>query len=241
MNAIAIIPARAGSKRIPGKNIKLFAGRPMIEYPIRTALESGLFNRVIVSTENDQIAEVAMRAGAEVPFRRPADLADDMTHTGEVLVHALRALSEDVELPEIFCCIYPTSPFLEIKYLQLGHSLLKDSGADTVIPVTTFSSPILRALRINNGLLESIWPEYYLSRSQDLEESYHDVGQFYWLKTTSFLEGKSLVTTKSIPLVIPRGIVIDIDTPEDWAVAEQIYEFRRYRNCVHNYNLQNNA
>ncbi|WP_196137306.1 pseudaminic acid cytidylyltransferase [Aliikangiella sp. G2MR2-5] len=222
----AIIPARGGSKRIPGKNIKDFCGKPMIAWSIENAIESGLFDRVIVSTDDQRIKHVAESFGAEVPFLRPAHLADDQTGTLEVIQHAIKFLEGEGVKSEWLCCIYPTAPLLQITHLKEAFDLLNSKNADYVFPVSTFDFNIQRALIINkNNRLESVHPEYNLTRTQDLKEFYHDAGQFYWGKRDAFAEGKTIYSPVSVPLVIPSIFVRDIDTPEDWEVAEFLFDY----------------
>ncbi len=228
---VAIIPARGGSKRIPGKNIKPFAGKPIIKYPIDAAVKSGLFEKVIVSTDSEHIAEIALDGGAEVPFMRPADLADDFTPTADVLFHALHWLHEHGLDIKYLCCIYSTTPFLQIKDIRRGYDLMCEMQVSSVFSVTTFSFPIFRALKINDkGRLEMFWPEHELTRSNDLPEAYHDAGQFYWLDGGKFLESKKLYTTDALPAVLPRYLVQDIDTPEDWETAERMFRALQFDN-----------
>ncbi|MDR1045623.1 MAG: pseudaminic acid cytidylyltransferase [Candidatus Adiutrix sp.] len=218
---VAVITARGGSKRIPGKNYKLFAGKPMIAWPIEAARASGLFERIIVSTDADEIAEVARQYGAEVPFRRPADLSDDLTPTAPVLLHAVDWLGQNGCEPEYLCCLYPTSPFILADDLRRGLSVLVQSGAPGALSVTTFDFPILRAFRLEpDGGLAFNWPEHEMTRSQDLPDFYHDAGQFYWLRVRDFRELKRLVMPGARPVVLPRKRVQDLDTPEDWESAE---------------------
>jgi pseudaminic acid cytidylyltransferase len=225
MKNVAIIPARGGSKRIPRKNIKNFHGKPMIAYPISVAWESRLFDRIIVSTDDEEIADVATRYGAVVPFMRPKELADDYAGTNAVVRHCLEWLVEKNQKPEYACCIYATTPFLRTEYLQSGLELLKKSGKSFAFTVTTFPSPIQRSVRIRkDGALEAIFPEHVPKRSQDLEEAYHDAGQFCWGKSEAFLNRVALYSPESIPVVLPRYLVHDIDTPEDWRMAELMYK-----------------
>ena len=221
---VAIIPARGGSKRILNKNIKSFAGKPIISYSIKAAQETNLFERLIVSTDSEQIAKVAKFYGAEVPFIRPAELADDFTGTVPVLLHALNWLNEHDSMTNYFCCIYATAPFLQAEHIIEGYNLLKKRNAATVFSVTTFPSCIFRALRIGkNGCIKMFWPEHENSRSNDLPEAYHDAGQFYWGNTNRFLMEQKLYSSDSVPVILPRYIVQDIDTLEDWEKAEKMY------------------
>lgn len=225
MSRVAIIPARGGSKRIPRKNIKLFQGQPMIAYPIRAALLSGLFDRVIVSTDDEEIAGVARELGAEVPFMRPAALADDHAGTVAVIQHALRELAATGDHPEYTCCLYATAPFVLPEKLREGFELLAARpDKDFAFTVSDYAAPVQRALRVNaDGGVESLYPEYQQTRSQDLERAYHDAGQFYWGRAAAWAEGKALHGSHSLPLVLPRYLVQDIDSPEDWHRAELMY------------------
>jgi pseudaminic acid cytidylyltransferase len=225
IQAVAIIPARGGSKRIPEKNIKPFAGRPIIAYSIAAARQTGLFSRVIVSTDSDKIAEIAKSFGSEVPFSRPAEIADDFTDTSTVILHALNWLKENDSLPDYFCCIYATAPFLRPEYLKAGFDRLQDvDDIATAFAVTSFAYPIFRALRIDGkGRIKMFWPEHKESRSNDLPEAYHDAGQFYWGRCRQFLVEKSLFSKNAVPVIMPRYLVQDIDTPEDWKTAEYMF------------------
>jgi pseudaminic acid cytidylyltransferase len=224
MNIVAIIPARGGSKRIARKNIRQFAGKPIIAYSILAAKASGLFNRIIVSTDSDDIARTAKIYGAEMPFKRPAELSDDFTETAPVILHALNWLTENGIAPEYFCCIYATSPFLTTEYLKKGLDLLIEKDATTSFGVTSFSYPIFRGLKIeDSGRIKMLWPEYEHSRSNDLPRVYHDAGQFYWGVTKKFLKEQKLFSSDSIPVVLPGYLVQDIDTPDDWQQAERMY------------------
>lgn len=221
---VAIIPARGGSKRIPGKNIKLFCGKPMIVYSVEAARESGLFDRIIVSTDSTEIASVARECGAEVPFMRPPELSDDKASTDQVLQHVLKRLMEAGERVEQLCCIYATAPFIRAEYLREGQGLLRQRKATACFSVTTFPFPIFRSLKItDNGMLEMFWPEHRTTRSQELPEAYHDAGQFYWLDAAKYLEEGRLYSREAVPVVIPRYLVQDIDTMEDWETAERMF------------------
>ncbi len=213
---IAIIPARGGSKRIPRKNIKAFCGKPMIAYAIEAAKQCGLFDRIIVSTDDEEIASVARILGAEIPFFRPASLADDYTGTTAVVAHALQMLSQENIHPEFTCCIYATSPFLTPETLVQGYEALHQSNVEFAFSVTTFPYPIAG--------VEMVWPEFAATRSQDLMETYHDAGQFYWGKSESWLEEKKIFAPYGTPIILPRHLVQDIDTPEDWIRAELMYK-----------------
>ncbi len=218
---IAIIPARGGSKRIPGKNIKNFCGRPMIAWPISAARDSGIFDQIIVSTDSEEIAAVAREWGAQTPFLRPAELSDDFTPTAPVLLHALEVLAKEGIEPEHICCIYPTAPFVQPEYLRHGLDEIRSHHAPGALGVTTFDFPILRAFQqCADGSVAFHWPEYELTRSQDLPEFLHDAGQFYWLDTACFLEQKRAIMPGVRPVILPRERTLDIDTPEDWNMAE---------------------
>jgi len=222
---VAIILARGGSKRIPGKNIKFFAGRPVIHYPIESAISSGLFDRIIVSTESAKIAEVARKVGAEAPFRRPDELSDDLTTTAEALGHAIEWLNDHGPEVRYACGIYGAAPFVQSGDLSAGFELLKRRGAMTVLPVTTFDFPIQRAFELDKrGTMRMIHPEYELTRSNDLPVTYHDAGQFYWLDAPKFLQDGKLYGEPTIPLMLPRYRVQDLDTLEDWEMAERLYK-----------------
>ncbi|MCC5854451.1 MAG: pseudaminic acid cytidylyltransferase [Idiomarina sp.] len=224
MANLAVIPARGGSKRIPRKNVKSFAGMPMIVHAIKAAQESGCFDAIVVSTDDDEIAGIAAAHGAEVPFRRPEELSDDHTGTSPVVRHAIESLAFHGRVYENTCCIYATAPFLTSDYLQNALKTLQTSDASYVFSVGSFPYPIQRALRLNaDGRVEKFSTEQFNSRSQDLEEAYHDAGQFYWGKTRAWLEKVGVFQTTSIPFLLPRHRVQDIDTPEDWDRAELMY------------------
>ncbi|MCF8038375.1 MAG: pseudaminic acid cytidylyltransferase [Desulfohalobiaceae bacterium] len=225
---IAVIPARGGSKRIPRKNIKNFCGQPIIAYSIQAAQESGLFDRIIVSTDDEEIAEVSRLYGAEIPFMRPKELADDYTGTNAIVKHALKWFRDQNVPVEYACCIYATAPFIQVKYLQQGFDKLISGGKDFVFTVTTFEFPIQRAVKLNQDCeVEPFFPEFIPSRSQDLEEAYHDAAQFYWGKSEAYLNDTSLYFSGSLSLVLPRYLVQDVDTLEDWQQAEFMYHALR--------------
>lgn len=219
MTTVAIIPARGGSKRIPGKNIKLFGGKPMLAYSVEAALRAECFDRVVVSTDCEHVAEVAQRYGAEVPFKRPGALANDHAPTIAVITHALRELA--CEVGDIACCIQATAPLLSSRDLLRGRDLLESESADFAVSVTTFAFPIQRAVRITDANRLSMFaPEHYMTRSQDLEEAWHDAAQFYWGRAEAFLQERPIFCDGSVPVRIARHRVQDIDTPEDWTRAE---------------------
>ncbi len=222
--AIAIIPARGGSKRIPKKNIKDFFGKPLIAYSIETALKSKLFDKVIVSTDDEEIAEISKKYGAEVPFIRSWKLSDDYVTADEVIEDAILQLKKLNYSFDFICTIYATAPLLQVRYLIDGLNRLKDSNASMTFSATSMAFPIQRTFKIiENGRCEMFFPEYAKTRSQDLEEAYQDAGQFYWKnlnnKLTDIPFGKD-----SIPIILPRYLVQDIDTLEDWQRAELMYE-----------------
>lgn len=218
MTTIAIIPARGGSKRIPGKNIRPFMGRPMIAWPIAVALAARLFDRVVVTTDDAEIARVACHAGAEVPFLRDPALSNDHAGLSEVMQDAIRRLA----LPETaeVALIYATAPFLRAEDLHAGLARLRDSGADYAISVASFPAPVERALVIDAGKVRMLRQENLFLRSQDLVEAYHDAGQFEIGLAGAWLSGRSALRDATVPVVLPRHRVQDIDTPEDWARAE---------------------
>ncbi|MDH5325760.1 MAG: pseudaminic acid cytidylyltransferase [Gammaproteobacteria bacterium] len=222
---IALIPARGGSKRIPRKNIKDFHGKPIIAWSIQAAIDCSCFDRIIVSTDDEEIALVAQSYGAEVPFIRPHDLSDDYTGTVDVIKHALTWCDDSGISVDYICCIYATAPSLLPEYLKEAYNKLITSGKSYVFPVTTFAFPIQRALRIeSSGCVEAIWPENNMIRSQDLEETYHDAGQFYWGTKSAFLNNVTIYSNESIPIVLPRHMVQDLDTLEDWDRAELMFQ-----------------
>ncbi|WP_050467329.1 pseudaminic acid cytidylyltransferase [Herbaspirillum chlorophenolicum] len=220
---IAVIPARGGSKRIPRKNIKSFAGKPMIAYAIEAARQSGVFDHIIVSTDDAEIAEISVAAGAELPFVRPAHLADDITPTVPVIAHAIESCIALGWKIEQACCIYPGVPLIRHEDLAAAQSLLEKNSAAYVFPVTSFPSPIQRALkRQPDGTTHPFHPEYVNTRTQDLEPAYHDAGQFYWGRTQAWLDGLNIHANGST-IVLPEWRVVDIDTPADWERAEALY------------------
>jgi pseudaminic acid cytidylyltransferase len=220
---IAVIPARGGSKRVPRKNIKPFHGRPMIAYAIGAAIASNSFDRVVVSTDDDEIAQISRTHGAEVPFLRPKDLADDYTPTVPVIAHAiLECQHMGWDVGDV-CCIYPGVPFISTDDLRTAHEQLVSTGAKYVFPVTGFPSPIQRALRrLSDGTVRPIQPEHAATRTQDLEPGFFDVGQFYWGRKQAWLDGLN-IHLNGTTLVIPEWRVVDIDTPADWERAELVY------------------
>jgi pseudaminic acid cytidylyltransferase len=221
---LAVIPARGGSKRIPRKNIKLFSGKPMIAWSIAAALESGCFDRVVVSTDDEEIAAVATHHGAEVPFVRPPELSDDHTGTDAVIRHAIEWFSERGQMPVQVCCIYATAPFVRADDIRRGLAVLTDAGSDYAFSVTSFPSRIQRAIRITaQGRVEMFYPEYFNARSQDLEEAFHDAGQFYWGRASAWLTREMIYGPDAVAVQLPRYRVQDIDTTEDWEMAEYLF------------------
>lgn len=222
---IAVIPARGGSKRIPRKNIKEFCSKPMIAWSIEAAQKSNCFGRTIVSTDDNEIADVARSYGAEVPFVRPESLSDDHTGTTSVICHAVKWLVAHGEKPENVCCLYATAPFVQPDDLQRGLEILQDQECDYVFSVTSFAFPIQRAIRITpEQRVEMFQSEHFETRSQDLEEAYHDAGQFYWGKAQAWLQEKPLFSQRSVAVSLPRYRVQDIDTLEDWKRAEWLFK-----------------
>ena len=222
---VAIIPARANSKRIKDKNIKLFNGKPLIAYSIEAAMTSALFDMVVVSTDCPNIAKISESYGAVVPFIRPAKLSDDFTGTREVISHALKALHDQGHSIDYCCCIYATAPLIQVNFLKQGLDLLTKS-ADTAFTfsISTFDFPVQRALKVKAGGLGPMFPAFIDARSQDLEEAFHDAGQFYWGSATAFLSNKQLFSEHSLGVIIPRYLVQDIDTAEDWERAELMHK-----------------
>ena len=224
---IAIIPARGGSKRIPRKNIKAFAGRPMIEYAIEAARAAQLFEHIVVSTDDEEIAQVAQAAGAEVPFRRPESLADDHTPTVPVVADAIERCMALGWRYDAVCCIYPAVPMLRAADLVAAWELLQVAATDYVFPVVQYASPIQRALRRDpQGVTRPYYPEYASTRTQDLEPAYHDAGQFYWGRTAAWRAGLGIHEHAST-IVLPEWCAVDIDTPADWQRAEALFKSGR--------------
>lgn len=222
---LCVIPARGGSKRIPRKNIKDFCGKPMISYSIQAALSSGCFDKVIVSTDDAQIAEVAAFYGAEVPFTRPAELSNDYAGTMPVIKHAIEWFLEQGMKPTEVCCLYATAPFVQSYAIHKAYEQFQESQADYCFTVTSFAFPIQRAIkRTPDNRIRMFYPEYRNTRSQDLEEAYHDAGQFYWGKAKAWLAEIPLFSDVATPYILPRYWVQDIDTPEDWKRAELMYQ-----------------
>ncbi|AZO75665.1 pseudaminic acid cytidylyltransferase [Mesorhizobium sp. M1D.F.Ca.ET.043.01.1.1] len=221
---LAVIPARGGSKRIPRKNIRTFGGLPIIAWSIRAAIQSGCFDRIIVSTDDAEIAEVAKEYGAEAPFLRPGDLSDDHTGTVPVVAHAIRWFAMEGAAAKEVCCLYATAPFVRASDLRQGLDMLRSTEADFAFSVTSYAFPIQRALRITGGQRVAMFqPEHLGTRSQDLEGAWHDAGQFYWGRSEAWLKNKPVFGQGSVPVLLPRHRVQDIDTPEDWERAECMF------------------
>lgn len=224
MNAVAIITARGGSKRIPRKNVKEFLGKPILLYSIEAALNSGIFEEVMVSTEDEEIAELARQAGAVVPFMRGDENANDFATTTDVLLEVVGEYEKRGKHFEFGCCIYPTAPFVTAEKLKDGMEKLAASDADTLMPVVPFSFPPQRGMVIREEKLQFVQPEHALTRSQDLEHWFHDVGQFYCFRTENFKRNKILTVGNVLPYVVSELEVQDIDTISDWKIAEMKYE-----------------
>ncbi|RZF60239.1 pseudaminic acid cytidylyltransferase [Sphingobacterium corticibacterium] len=220
---VAIIAARGGSKRIPGKNIRKFLDVPLIGYSITAALEAGVFDEVMVSTDNAEIAQMAVSLGAKVPFLRSPATSHDQATTYSVVEEVLMCYGERKQLFTYGCCIYP-GPFVNAIKIREGYRKLYNSTADALVPIVRFSYPVLRSLTIENGLLTMAWPKYLNERSQDLPVFYHDCGQFYFFRTQALLRQKKLFLDSTIPFEIPESEVHDIDNEEDWKIAELKYK-----------------
>ena len=225
MNNLCIIPARGGSKRIPRKNIKSFLGEPIIAYSIKVALKSGLFNQVMVSTDDSEIAEISKKYGAKIPFMRSIDNSNDFASTIEVIIEVIEKYESLGYSFDKVCCIYPTAPLISEERLTEGYRKIETEKLDSVFPVVSFSYPIWRGLRFSeDGLIHMIWPEFNNKRSQDLEASYHDAGQWYWMSVESVKNKKTLFTDNTSSIVLNQLEVQDIDNIDDWEIAELKYE-----------------
>lgn len=222
---LAVIPARGGSKRIPRKNINPFCGKPMIAWSIEAAQQSGCFDEIVVSTDDMEIADVARQCGAQVPFTRPAELSDDHTGTTVVIAHAIDWFLAQGQTPAQVCCLYATAPFVSPGDLRRGLAVLTATGSDYAFSVTSYAFPIQRAIRLTPaGRVEMFNSEHFNTRSQDLEEAYHDAGQFYWGRADAWTQGRTIFSPAAAPVMLPRHRVQDIDTPEDWARAEWMFK-----------------
>ena len=229
---IAIITARGGSKRIPRKNIKPFCGKPILAYSIQAAKDSGIFDEVMVSTDDEEIAQIAREYGAEVPFLRSEATSNDYATTAEVLLEVAEEYEKRGKSFDQICCIYPTAPFVTGEKLVRAEQLLENSGADSVVPVVAFSYPPMRGLVIEADCARMKWPENYTARSQDLEPMYHDCGQFYIVRTQALLQEKTLFCKKTAPLILSELEVQDIDNEVDWELAELKYELLKRRGLL---------
>ena len=228
--AIAIITARGGSKRIPKKNIKEFCGKPIIAYSIRAALDSGIFDEVMVSTDSEEIAEIARAYGAKVPFMRSAKTSDDFATTADVLMEVLERYQEMDRTFDVMSCIYPTAPFVTPQKLQSAYDTLTKEQAVMAMPVVAFSYPPQRSYVLNGNMLEMKWKENYNKRSQDLEKMYHDAGQFYMYQVEAFVRLKGQMTESIVPVIVDEIEVQDIDNESDWKLAELKYQMIKMRN-----------
>jgi pseudaminic acid cytidylyltransferase len=231
MSTLCVIPARGGSKRIPRKNVRSFAGKPIIVWSIEAARATGVFDAIVVSTDDDEIAEIAVAAGADVPFRRPPELSNDHTPTIPVIRHALDWFDENRTPVSVACCVYATAPFLQPQFLLEGRKvLLADPTVEFAFSVTSYAFPIFRALKVSaRGTVEMFWPENEVRRSQDLPQAFHDAGQFYWGTPEAFRRCQGFFSATSRPIILPRNLVQDIDTTEDWDIAEQMFRFSQER------------
>ncbi len=222
---ICVIPARGGSKRIPRKNIKSFCGRPMISYSITAALESNCFDYIVCSTDDKEIAAIARKYGAKTPFFRPDNLSDDYTGTAAVVAHAIEYFQSQGSQIDLVCCIYATAPFIQTEDIRKSLEQIQSNDIDYCFSATSYPFPIQRSIKIiQNNRCEMFQPEMFSKRSQDLEEAYHDAGQFYWGKADAWLQDRAIFSKSSIPYILPRYRVQDIDTEEDWIRAETMHE-----------------
>lgn len=229
---LAVIPARGGSKRIPRKNIKPFCGRPILAYSIEAAVASGLFDEVMVSTDDEEIAAIARQYGASVPFLRSAEASNDYAGTMDVLLEVLERYRQSDREFSYLCCIYPAAPFVTAEKLRQAFQMFRDSGADTLVPVIPFSYPPQRGFSIQGNRLRMKWPENLAVRSQDLEPIYHDCGQFYFGRTDALLREKKIFGQNTVPLFLSELEVQDIDNEDDWKLAELKYELMKENGSV---------
>lgn len=228
---LCVIPARGGSKRIPKKNIKFFCGKPIIVWSIQLAMKCKFFDKIIVSTDDLEIANLAKSFGAEVPFLRPKKLSNDYTGTVPVISHAVKWQIKHHFKPNYVCCIYATAPFIKLSDLKNSLKILKNSDSDYVLPVTSYGHPIQRSFKIKkNKKLKMFNRKYSNSRSQDLEKAFHDTGQFYWGSTNAWLKNKPIISGNSSCIIVPRQRAIDIDTFEDWQIAEKMFQIINNKN-----------
>lgn len=232
MKVVAIITARGGSKRIPKKNIKEFCGKPIIAYSIEAALQSHIFNEVMVSTDSEEIAEIAKAYGASIPFMRSEKNANDIADTTDVLIEVLKSYKKIGKYYDEFCCIYPTAPFITAEKLVESHKLLEKEEVYNVVPMVPFSFPPQRGMVLREGMLQPLQPEAIDMRSQDLETVLHDCGQFYWCKTKAFLENKNLLSNHTVPFLVSEMEAQDIDNQNDWKLAELKFQMAEEKNGV---------
>lgn len=223
-NCVAIIIARGGSKRITRKNIRDFLGNPILKYSIDAALGAGCFDEVMVSTDDKEIAHIALSCGAKIPFMRTPKTATDFATTSDVIFEVLNKYRKLGREFDYCCCVYPTAPFITAEKLKIAYKKLIENKAKSVVPVVKYGFPIQRSFKIEEGLIKMNWPEYLDARSQDLPPAFHDCGQFYFLRTDTFLESKKLFTDHTIPYIMPESEVQDIDNEEDWKIAELKYK-----------------
>ena len=222
---LAVIPARGGSKRIPGKNIRLFAGKPVMSYSIKAALESGCFDEVVVSTDDEAIAAIARDYGATTPFKRPPALADDHTVLAEVITHAIDWYQAQGHEVSLACCVFATAPFISAADLKAGQDALISKGMRFALSVTSFAFAVQRALMLSDeGTVNAMYPQYRLTRSQDLDEGWHDAGQFCWGTAAAFIQKLPVFAPHTVAVKLPRHRVQDLDTLEDWHRAELMYQ-----------------
>ncbi|SDH61333.1 N-acylneuraminate cytidylyltransferase [Pseudobutyrivibrio sp. 49] len=224
MSCLAIITARGGSKRIPRKNIKVFCGKPIIAYSIEATLKSGIFDEVMVSTDDEEIASIAKKYGASVPFLRSEATANDFATTVDVLKEVICEYKARGKEFDSVCCIYPTAPFIKGEKLQAAYELFQKEKADSLVPVVEFSFPPLRGFSITDGKVKYKWPEFEKARSQDLDKIYHDAGQFYICSVKSLIDNNTLVSPNTVPFILDELEVQDIDTEMDWKLAELKYK-----------------
>lgn len=224
MKSLAVITARGGSKRIPKKNIREFCGKPIIQYSIESALESRIFDEVMVSTDDEQIKEIAISCGAKVPFMRSIETSSDVAMTHEVLIEVILKYKELGQEFDFMCCIYPTAPFITAHKLVNSMKVLQEKKADTVIPIIPFSFPPQRGFIIENDILQFKWPENIFKRSQDLQLMYHDCGQYYCLSVERFMLEKKLIMAYTVPYIVSELEAQDIDNEVDWMMAELKYK-----------------
>jgi len=228
---LAIIPARGGSKRIPRKNIKPFCGKPVLAYSIEAASQSGLFDEIMVSTDDDEIAAIAKQYGAAVPFMLSTEASNDYATTTDVLLEVVERYRQLGRSFTHICCIYPAAPFVTAEKLNRAFQMLRSSGADALVPVVSFSYPPLRGFTLQNERIRMKWPEHTFTRSQDLEPIYHDCGQFYFMRTDALLREKNMLCRETVPMHLTELEVQDIDNEVDWELAELKYELLQ-RKCL---------